>query len=312
MAASAARYGYSYNEYPTPPRTSSPKHTGNSNPSYNNSNNNNNRSSPRNQRSSSPSHAFPDTNNWAASTSATPYDKNQNASYYASANAGNPATATPTAARTGEYEYFPAARRPSEIEYHSHSQSNSQSQYRPQQHPSQTYIVPPPTTTNTANTNRTSALSPSRKRWSPSPSSRPFYASPSNPLPTPFPYSTARPKPRPGLLRRLKAKIVACLRACMKWCRRHPVAAGLLTFVPMLAGAGLLRLGVVSGLVPLLKKASPRSLFERAGGGQQGNGKKGEKGEGKWDDDGMGQFAGFAGSKGGPLEGIFRILQMGV
>lgn len=76
----------------------------------------------------------------------------------------------------------------------------------------------------------------------------------------------------------------------------------MLSFIPVLAGAGLVRtannLGIGEGI---------RKMFKSIGAGQT---KKGQA-AGEWDW-GMDQFAGFGGSKGGPLEGILKILQMGV
>lgn len=84
----------------------------------------------------------------------------------------------------------------------------------------------------------------------------------------------------------------------MKWCKRNPITAGLLTFIPVLAGAGVVR---------AVKSLGVGYMFKKMGGGQT---KKGDaKKEWGW---GMDEFAGFGCSKGGPLEGILKILQMGM
>ena len=84
----------------------------------------------------------------------------------------------------------------------------------------------------------------------------------------------------------------------MRWCKRNPMTAGLLTFIPVLAGAGMVRAVRSLGIGAMLKKM---------GAGQT---KKGEA-EREWGW-GMDQFVGFGGSKGGPLEGMLKILQMGM
>ncbi|KAI9047353.1 hypothetical protein LZ554_008800 [Drepanopeziza brunnea f. sp. 'monogermtubi'] len=224
-----------------------------------------------------------------------------------------------------EYEYLPPQR--------SYSLKQDQDQYRaaaarsqeyPQQDSKPNYSHTGSSSSNKYYTRPTSPSSqkprpqqqqtPSRRR-SPSPpktirlSPRPFYYSPTNPLPTP--YNASRPLPRPGLMERLEAKLVSWIRAWVRWCKRHPVTAGVLTCIPVLAGAGLVRavrkLGLAAGVGGYLK-----SLFDgRTHKGTETG--EGEDKDAEWDD-GIGQFAGFAGVKGdpGPLRGILKLLQIGV
>ena len=65
----------------------------------------------------------------------------------------------------------------------------------------------------------------------------------------------------------------------MKWSKGNPIKAGLLTFIPIVAGAGIVK------------------IRKKLGG-------KGEWGYG------LDDFKGFAGSKGGPLEGVLKIIHM--
>ncbi|KAE8443649.1 hypothetical protein EG329_001507 [Mollisiaceae sp. DMI_Dod_QoI] len=171
-----------------------------------------------------------------------------------------------------------------------------------------------------------------RKR---TPPPRPIYFSPTNPIPTP--YNASRPQPRPGFVSRMLAKISSWIRSVMKWAQKNPIKAGLATFIPILAGAGMVRAGkalglgkAFSGLTGVLGMVGG-GLMEGMGGGKPpGSGKEGLKGmEGKgggiakglekevekekkewgW---GMDHFVGFGGTKAGPLDGIMKVLLMGV
>ncbi|KAH7324106.1 hypothetical protein BKA65DRAFT_80403 [Rhexocercosporidium sp. MPI-PUGE-AT-0058] len=205
-----------------------------------------------------------------------------------------------TVTQQPQYEHQPPQR--------TDSPRQSQAQYRPQaqQNPayhgnnSDYYNRPASPLPQKTRPQAQTYTPPRRRSFSPPKSSRhsprPIYYSPTNPVPSP--YNASRPTPRPGFVKRMLAKIESWIRSWMRWCKRNPITAGLLTFIPVLAGAGMVR--VVKGL-------GIGDMFKKMGAGQM---KKGEAKE-EWDW-GMDQFAGFGGSKGGPLEGILKILQMGV
>ncbi|TVY44227.1 hypothetical protein LOCC1_G004429 [Lachnellula occidentalis] len=148
----------------------------------------------------------------------------------------------------------------------------------------------------------------------PRPPPRPIYFSPTNKPPSP--YSTARPKPRPGFVKRIKAKIEEWVRALITWAKENPVKAGLAAFVPLVAVAGVAK--AVHGLVAIGGELLGRKMDEHEGGKagdeEEEDGKE-ERGEEKekpkkvygW---GLDHFVGFGGSKGGPMEGMLKILQM--
>jgi hypothetical protein len=79
----------------------------------------------------------------------------------------------------------------------------------------------------------------------------------------------------------------------MKWSKGNPIKAGLLTFIPIVAGAGIVK------MVGLVEKGD--------GVGEKMRKKLGGKGEWGY---GLDDFKGFAGSKGGPLEGVLKIIHM--
>ncbi|KAG0646583.1 hypothetical protein D0Z07_7547 [Hyphodiscus hymeniophilus] len=152
---------------------------------------------------------------------------------------------------------------------------------------------------------------PSSRPWTPtrpySPSSlnrlspRPLHFSPANPVPSP--YSAGRPKPRPGFLRRMAMKVEAWIKGFMRWSKKNPMLAGVLTFIPVMTIAGVVKIarGLGKGLGFIEKGVGrpPRS----------GKGEKGVGGEGEWGW-GLDEFKSFGGSKGGPLDGVMKIAQM--
>jgi hypothetical protein len=86
----------------------------------------------------------------------------------------------------------------------------------------------------------------------------------------------------------------------MKWSKSNPMKAGLLTFVPIVAGAGIVKMvRGVGKMVGLVEKGD--------GAGEKMRKKLGGKGEWGY---GLDDFKGFAGSKGGPLEGVLKIIHM--
>jgi hypothetical protein len=89
----------------------------------------------------------------------------------------------------------------------------------------------------------------------------------------------------------------------MRWSSKNPIKAGLLTFTPVVATAGIVRAGKVIG-----------KLFGSEKGALGGLGKAARvKGlEKKESGYGLGHLLGFAGSKGtgGPLAGVWKKLQM--
>ncbi|TVY44110.1 hypothetical protein LSUB1_G001901, partial [Lachnellula subtilissima] len=145
---------------------------------------------------------------------------------------------------------------------------------------------------------------PQRRR---TPPPRPIYFSPTNKPPSP--YSTARPRPRPGFVKRITAKIEEWVRSFIRWAKEHPVKAGLAAFVPLVAAAGFAK--AVHGIIALGGELLGRETDEHEGG-KEGNDED-EKGKEKpkkvygW---GLDHFVGFGGSKGGPMEGMLKILQM--
>lgn len=80
------------------------------------------------------------------------------------------------------------------------------------------------------------------------------------------------------------------------------MTAGILTFVPVMTIAGVVKVARVLGKgLGLVQKSS------RPGAGELSTGDKGLGGEWGW---GMDDFKGFGGSKGGPLEGMLKVFQM--
>ena len=101
------------------------------------------------------------------------------------------------------------------------------------------------------------------------------------------------------------------------WTKKNPITAGLLTFVPVVAIAAVAKLvkgvGKMTGLV---EKGHPKPVRTQSSRNVDGEAKrnvrwqedeKEEGGGGRW---GLDEFKGFAGSKGGPFEGIMKMLHM--
>lgn len=146
-------------------------------------------------------------------------------------------------------------------------------------------------------------ISPYRRKPTP-----PFMYAPGR---TPSPYAVGgRPQPRPGFIARVEAKLTKWIQGFMRWARKNPIKAGLLTFLPFAAAA------VVSRLAGVIGKASAPlvgAMMQGLGGKKRGKG--GEKGlkEGenaKWGY-GMDHFDGFEGSKGGPINGLLKMVHLG-
>lgn len=88
----------------------------------------------------------------------------------------------------------------------------------------------------------------------------------------------------------------------MQWSSKNPIKAGMLTFIPVLATAGIVR--AAKGV---------RKLFggEMGGVGKAGGLKTAEKQVKKEWGYGLDDFVAFGGAKGGhPISGLLRILQM--
>jgi hypothetical protein len=86
----------------------------------------------------------------------------------------------------------------------------------------------------------------------------------------------------------------------MKWSKGNPIKAGFLTFIPIVAGAGIVKMARgVGKMVGLVEKGD--------GVGEKMRKKLGGKGEWGY---GLDDFKGFAGSKGGPLEGVLKLIHM--
>ncbi|CAL3970076.1 unnamed protein product [Diplocarpon coronariae] len=269
--ASVARY----NEYPTPPPTSSPKDKHDSSQTYQG------RPAKETYFHATIGYSRPESpNHWDTQITSTYPD----------------AQVIP---QQPEYEYLPPQR--------ANSPRQDQLPARPQQqqsleyHGSNNSCYTRPASPLSQKTRSQKAIS-SRRSLSPKgrQSPRPLYYSPQNPIPSP--YNASRPAPRPGFVHRMLKKLAGWVRSCLKWCKRNPIKAGMLSFVPVLAGARLVRTVSLLGIGQRIG-----DLFKRMGGGQK---KKGDEDK-EWHM-GMDQFAGFGGSKGGPLEGILKIFQMGM
>ena len=91
----------------------------------------------------------------------------------------------------------------------------------------------------------------------------------------------------------------------MRWAKKNPIKAGIASFVPVLLGAGAVR--AVSGLSGVAKHMFGK-LETGMGGGKSGHKRNpSEKKEWDW---GLNHFVGFGGTKGGPLDGIMKVLHM--
>ncbi|KAF7859766.1 hypothetical protein EAF04_008845 [Stromatinia cepivora] len=148
---------------------------------------------------------------------------------------------------------------------------------------------------------QTSHPQPIRRRSSPIPGriSSPF----KKPL---SPYSLSRPKPRPGFIKRVTHRIKSWMRSLFSWIQANPIKAGLLSFIPVMLGAGIVK--TVKGVKRFLGHGADKMKEKKLklGKGLQ-DAKKVQR---KWVEDIFGDFKGFAGSQGGPLNGILRIFHM--
>ncbi|KUJ17291.1 uncharacterized protein LY89DRAFT_684374 [Mollisia scopiformis] len=209
----------------------------------------------------------------------------------------------PVATTTTNYDYLPPRRKSSPIQPTT-KPTNTNPYYNPS-FPSKTSPLISPT-----------GHRPSSRTKVRTPPPRPIYFSPTNPIPTP--YNASRPSPRPGFL----SRISAFLRRIVKWAQKNPIKAGLASFLPVLAGAGLIRAGKALGLGPAFAGVAKllSGLMEGMGGGkapgsgdESGRVAKGVEKEVKkewgW---GMDHFVGFGGTKKGPLDGIMKVALMGV
>lgn len=162
---------------------------------------------------------------------------------------------------------------------------------------------------------RPSSVTGSNRRQR-SPGGNPNYYSnspiPFSVSPRPTPYNLNRPQPRPGFIRRCLNKIESWIRAFMRWSKRNPVKAGLLTFLPVMTIAAIAKVlrGIGKGL-GLVEKGVGRPKPDRGGSS------RGVKGEGKrnvrWNEEEDGEEGGWGwglGSKGGPLQGMMKVMQM--
>jgi len=132
---------------------------------------------------------------------------------------------------------------------------------------------------------------------------RPLHFSPTNPPPSP--YNSSRPSPRPGFITRMLRKLDRGIRSFMRWAKTNPIKAGFLTFLPVMAGVGVVKLAKTLGRgLGILEKGYGRTKLDKGIG--KGAGKEAERVWG-W---GLDEFKGFGGSKAGPLDGIIKIVQM--
>ncbi|ATZ57665.1 hypothetical protein BCIN_15g02160 [Botrytis cinerea B05.10] len=128
----------------------------------------------------------------------------------------------------------------------------------------------------------------------------------SSPLKRPLsPYSLSRPKPRPGFVRRVASRFTSWIRSLFSWMRAHPIKTGLLSFIPILLGTGLVK--TVKGVKHFLGNRASKRKEKKHEHKLEKEAKKLEK---KWHEDIFGDFKGFAGTKGGPLNGILKIVHL--
>ncbi|APA13549.1 hypothetical protein sscle_11g083190 [Sclerotinia sclerotiorum 1980 UF-70] len=120
------------------------------------------------------------------------------------------------------------------------------------------------------------------------------------------PFSLSRPKPRPGFIKRVTHRIKSWIQSLFSWTRANPIKAGLLSFIPVLLGAGIVK--TVKGVKYFLGRGADKvkEKKNKLGKGIQ----DARKAQRKWVEDVLGDFRGFAGAKGGPFNGILRIVHM--
>ncbi|KAG9244727.1 hypothetical protein BJ878DRAFT_504939 [Calycina marina] len=115
------------------------------------------------------------------------------------------------------------------------------------------------------------------------------------------PYALNRPQKRPGFWGRILDKFSLWIRALNRWSRDNPIKAGILTFFPVMTLAGIIKIGKMLGKgMGLIKKTKGGGGMERRLSDER------TKGYGY----GLDEFTRFNGSKGGPLKGMLKMLQM--
>lgn len=100
------------------------------------------------------------------------------------------------------------------------------------------------------------------------------------------------------------ARVERWIKTFIAWSKAHPILAGLVTFIPVLTVAGIMRL-VRGGK----KKQSTARKFSGAGlAGKLEEALTGKDGKGA----GLGfdEFRGFGGTKAGAVEGVLKTLQL--
>ncbi|KAF7936948.1 hypothetical protein BELL_0098g00100 [Botrytis elliptica] len=137
-------------------------------------------------------------------------------------------------------------------------------------------------------------------------SSSPIPGRISSPLKRPLsPYSLSRPKPRPGFVRRVASRFTSWIRSLFSWIRANPIKTGLLSFIPILLGTGVVK--TVKGVKHFLGNRASKRKEKKHEHKLEKEAKKLEK---KWHEDIFGDFKGFAGTTGGPLNGILKIVHL--
>jgi hypothetical protein len=104
-------------------------------------------------------------------------------------------------------------------------------------------------------------------------------------------------------------KVSAWIKKLWDWAQENPIKAGLLTFVPVMAFAGMTRMWI--GLGKMLgkgKTGADRLVRDSRKSGER-SAKARKAGKRSWGY-GLDNFVGFNGSKGGPLDGVLKLLQM--
>jgi len=93
------------------------------------------------------------------------------------------------------------------------------------------------------------------------------------------------------------------------WAQENPIKAGFLTFVPVMAFAGMTRMWIGLGKMLGKGKTGADNLVKNSRKSVERSGKARKAGKKNWGY-GLDTLVGFNGSKGGPLDGVLKLLQM--
>jgi len=104
-------------------------------------------------------------------------------------------------------------------------------------------------------------------------------------------------------------RVSAWVRKMFEWAQENPIKAGLLTFAPVLAFAGMTKFWIGLGKILGKGKTSADEFVKKSRKSVEQSSKARKSGKKHWGY-GLDSFVGFNGSKGGPLDGILKLLQM--